>query len=226
MGGSDVDDSDPSDVLGAGGADAQLPFSSVCDRCSGLLGGAGVAVALLGPGRRETICASGLAERSIEEWQFTFDDGPCVSAYRGGRPLVGSTGDESPWPSLAPKAAAVGFSWMAGFPLTSGGRAWGALDVYGRTGPLPDERWVARGEAVARATADVVSSLLAGDPSSADFETDRGEVHRATGVVAERFGVPVDEALEIVRARAIVDDRTLLEVARDVLSGDVDLRPR
>jgi len=51
---------------------------------------------------------------------------------------------------------------------------------------------------------------------------DRAEVHQATGVVSVQAGVGLADALVLLRARAFTDDRSLADLARDVLAGAVD----
>jgi AmiR/NasT family two-component response regulator len=50
-------------------------------------------------------------------------------------------------------------------------------------------------------------------------------VHQATGVVAVHAGVPLTEALLLLRARAFAEQRPIGDVARDVLDGMVHFRP-
>jgi hypothetical protein len=44
---------------------------------------------------------------------------------------------------------------------------------------------------------------------------------QATGMVSEQLGVSVDRALARLEARATEEDRTLLDLARDVIAGRV-----
>ena len=48
-------------------------------------------------------------------------------------------------------------------------------------------------------------------------------MHQATGYVSVRASVGIDEALLLLRARAYASGRPLLEVARDVLAGRLQL---
>jgi hypothetical protein len=71
--------------------------------------------------------------------------------------------------------------------------------------------------------------IVLGLPSRAGGRTgpvavldDRAEVHQATGVVSVHAGVTLEEALMLLRARAYAEQRTIRELARDVLDGVVD----
>ncbi|MGZ4555887.1 MAG: ANTAR domain-containing protein, partial [Mycobacteriaceae bacterium] len=50
----------------------------------------------------------------------------------------------------------------------------------------------------------------------------RREVHQATGMVAVQVGVPIPEALARLRAAAFASQRPILDVARDVVAGNID----
>ena len=98
---------------------------TVCRDCVRLLGVDGAAVTLLGESRRETICASDDVVSGVEEWQFTYDEGPCVSAFATGQTVRSGLDEVNPWPRLAVKARAAGFVVLAGLPLTTGATTWG-----------------------------------------------------------------------------------------------------
>jgi hypothetical protein len=192
---------------------------AVCWGCMKLLGVDGAAVALLGDGRRETLCVSDDVVSEVEEWQFTYDEGPCVSAFTSGESVwSGLTDGNNPWPRFAGKARAAGFLELAGLPLLSGSRPWGVLELY-RTEEGLDEATIADAGAVARAIARLLLTRLPTSPTGADLVTTRDEVHQASGVVSVQRGIPIDEALGVLREFAIEHDRLLRDVANDVVAG-------
>jgi hypothetical protein len=191
---------------------------AVCWDCMSLLGVDGAAVALIGDGRRETLCVSDDVVREVEEWQFTYDEGPCVSAFTSGHTVWSGVGDGSPWPHFAGKARAAGFLELAALPFLSGSRTWGVLELYLTQEGL-DDATIVDAATVARAVARLLLTRLPESPTGEDLVTARDEVHQASGVVSVQRGVPIDEALAVLRGFAIQHDRLLRDVASDVVAG-------
>ncbi len=53
----------------------------------------------------------------------------------------------------------------------------------------------------------------------------RAEIHQATGFLSVKASVGMTEALLLLRAHAFAADRSLLDVARDVLAGRLRIHP-
>jgi hypothetical protein len=51
----------------------------------------------------------------------------------------------------------------------------------------------------------------------------RAEVHQATGMVLAQLGISAEDALVRLRAHALVHQRLLIDVARDVICDDYDV---
>jgi hypothetical protein len=189
----------------------------VCQNCMRLLGVEGAAVSLLGDGRRETLCVSDDVVGEVAEWQFTYDEGPCVSAFTSGESVWSGLRDGSPWPRFAGKARAAGFLELAGLPFLSGARPWGVLELY-RTQEGLDEDTIVDAAVVARAIARLLLTRLPLSPTDADLVTARDEVHQASGVVSVQRGITIGQALVVLREFAIEHDRHLRDVASDVVA--------
>ena len=65
------------------------------------------------------------------------------------------------------------------------------------------------------------SDLLAGD--LADASSHRAEVHQASGMVAVQLGVPVADAEVRLRAHAYAANRSVVDIARDVVNRHLRL---
>jgi AmiR/NasT family two-component response regulator len=52
----------------------------------------------------------------------------------------------------------------------------------------------------------------------------RAEVHQATGMVVVQLGVSISEAFVRMRAFAYAEDRSILDVGRDVVAGRLRFR--
>ncbi|MEU6820226.1 ANTAR domain-containing protein [Streptomyces atriruber] len=194
-------------------------------RCAHALGLGGIAVSLRWGA--ELVWFSDDVSARLEGAQFTLGEGPGVAADFGAVPyqvpdLGGGVGDQ--WPQLAAEAQALGVWAIFVWPVRSGAVRLGALTGYRRTpGPLT-ARQAADGLQVADALAGRLLAWRPGADDSSDGPGEAGtvdlhwaEVHQATGVLSCRLGVPLDEALVRLRARAFAAGRPLTEAAREIL---------
>ncbi len=212
-------------ALRAGGQ-AWTP-ARLCQTCPEIAGVTGAAVMLVsGDVQRGSLSASDQVSRLVEDLQYTLGEGPCVDAYRQDR-VISEPDLANPatprWLAFTPPALRAGVRAVFGFPLQVGTVRLGALNLYrDRPGPLNADqhadslvlaglaaRWVLDTQAGA-APGAVAGELEAG----ADFHF---AVHNAAGIVSVQEDITVAEALIRLRAFAFSSDRTLADVARDVI---------
>lgn len=192
--------------------------------------GAGISV-MTPAGHRGTVCATDDVAAAIEELQFSLGEGPCVDAFHRGPVLIDDLDDpshvsSSPWPQFTMQAAAAGARALFAFPLQIGAIRIGAFDLYRRTpGGLAEDQLT-----VALTFADAAAgSLLAQDEHVLPIPHDSGgsafhaEVHQATGMLSVHLGLSLEDAFVRLRARAFVVDRSVNDVARDVVAGKLRL---
>jgi hypothetical protein len=191
--------------------------------------GAGLAL-MTADGPAGTVAVTDGPAGELEELQFSLGEGPCVDASRTGRPVlqpdVARTAPAR-WPAFAGGAQAAGLRAVFAFPLRVGAIRVGVLDLYRDTvGVLSPEELTE-----ALAFADAATLIVLGLPSRAGGQAgpvavldDRAEVHQATGVVSVHAGVTLEEALMLLRARAYAEQRSIQDLARDVLDGVVRVR--
>lgn len=198
--------------------------SELCRDVVALVGVDDVSLSLIGAaGQRHTLCGSSEQARTLDQWQFTLEEGPCLRAAQTGEVASAPTSDPSvPWPELAEKARELGYEAIAGVPLAVAGVTIGALNLQARAGSLSEEA-IDRAVAVAERLAPALLEHIAGTITDSAERTDRAVIHQATGMVAGQLGVSVTDALAALRARAWSDDRLLDDLAQDVLRGDVRL---
>lgn len=191
--------------------------------------GAGV-----GTGPEGTALAWGRAQTStaLEEVEFTLGEGPGQDCVAAGLPVLVADlpAAVSRWPAFTPAAMDLGVRAVFALPLRIGAISVGSLLAYRHTlGPLRDGQLV---DAVA--LADTLTALLlrratdepprpaaeGGRPGRgwAPPETHRLEVHQATGMVSVQLGVSLAEALVLLRAHAFAADRSMNDVAADVVA--------
>ncbi|MEU4203877.1 ANTAR domain-containing protein [Streptomyces sp. NPDC045470] len=194
-------------------------------RCARALGLGGIAVSLRQGA--ELVWFSDDISARLEDVRFTVGQGPGMTADSHGVPcqvpdLRAQEGRR--WPMFTAEAEALGVRAVFVWPVRSGAARFGALTGYRTTpGPLSTQQ-AADGLRVADA---LTGRLLAWHPEAGDSDDGPGvagavdlhrvEVHQATGVLSVRLGVPLEEALVRLRARAFASGRPLTETALDIL---------
>ena len=195
--------------------------------------GAGLAL-MTDAGPAGTVAATDGAAMQLEELQFTLGEGPCIDAWRTGRPVLEpDLARTAPprWPAFADGAADAGLRAVFAFPLRVGGIRLGVLDLYRKSPGVLSSRDLADALAFADAATMLLLQYQSGC-AGAELPLDltpaienRAEVHQATGIVAVQAGVSLAAALVMVRARAYAEERPVGEVARDILNGRLHLGP-
>lgn len=186
---------------------------------------------------RTTLWASDATAELIEELQFTLNEGACVEAAVTGRPvfvpdLLHAT-ETTRWPVFAAAVAErTPVRALFALPLQWGTVNLGVLDLY-RVAPggLGAAQYRDALSAV-----DVAALMMLGqrtDPAADgrighnggpggnwldEASRHHAEVHQATGMVLAQLGIGATEALARLRAHAFVEQRLLVDVARDVVA--------
>ena len=225
-------DAEPQPAPGAPGV-----FGRMERLCSALTrnlpaSGAGVSVLTGDSYRGGTVAAHGAGSRRLEELQFTLGEGPCIEAYASRKPvlepdLVGN--GVRRWPGYAAAAHQEGVRAVFAFPLQIGAARAGALDIYrDEPGSLTTVAF-----AQAETFAEIAMRLLLDNQAVArdghthtdldDALAYRLEVYHAQGMVMVDLGVSIEEAMAVLRAHAFANERTLNDVAADIVAGNLRL---
>ena len=204
-----------------------LDTRRLCDLCAEVTGVSGAGVMLMsGDIPRGSVCTTDSVSELIEQLQYDLGEGPCLDAYSHDQPVLEPDLRDpraSRWPAFTERAVEAGVRAVFGFPLRVGAVRLGALNLYrDAVGPLDDEQHadaLLMGGIVAQTVlllqADAPAGSIAGElEANADF---RYVVHQASGMVAAQLGVSVTHALIRLRAHAFGNDRSLTEVAHDVV---------
>jgi GAF domain-containing protein len=209
----------------------ELESKRLCEVCAEVVGVSGAGIMLMsGEVHGGSVCNSNAVSALIEELQYALSEGPCVDAYRHGLPVVEpDLGEPSTarWPAFTGPAMEAGVRAVFGFPLRVGTVRLGALNLYSdRPGSLNDEQ-----HADALVMADVAAQAILAmqadaPPESVAAQLDAGAdlhdvVHHASGMVAVQLDVSVDQALIRLKAYAFGNDRSLTEVAQDVVAREL-----
>lgn len=163
---------------------------------------------------------------ALEQLQQVVGEGPGYAAQTGGQPIVveNIASQDTHWPVYVGllNGQQVGAIWA--FPITIEGMAVASITIYHKPGSFP--RYRSWSDAAILAGLGAATIVI-----DADLLTERGPaaqhppnlVDIATGVLAVRAGVGVDEALALLRGRSFSSGRRISEVASDVLAGSVEL---
>jgi hypothetical protein len=230
-------------LAGAGGALSAA--DRLCRACVRLLDVDGAAVSLMHDGSTQgTFGSSSELSRRLDEFQFTYGEGPCLEAVSTGLPvLVGDfeAPEEQRWPAFGRAVLDAGVRAVFALPVTISDAPVGALDLFSsRPGPMSADGldgglWAA--ELAARPLLDLMTSEVdwevAGEGGNGWEQLaslERVEVYQATGMIVGLLDVGLAEALVRLRAYAFAQGLTASEAAwaiverRVVLSDDRSFR--
>ena len=167
----------------------------------------------------------------LEQLQFDLGEGPRFRALRLARPVLISdvqTADRSEWPMFAHAITQTRARAVFSFPMRLGAAVVGVADLYRLTPGMLSDVDIMVGAMVARAVAERALALAAKDAVSEAEETAqvfpgiRRHVHQAVGMVAVQLDTTATDALARLRAHAFAANRSLDDVARDVVARVLD----
>jgi hypothetical protein len=186
-------------------------------------------------GHSTPLGASDEAATTAERLQFTAGSGPCTSAARSGWPVF-ATEDQLRirWPAFHDLLVThTAFRSVVALALPGDLRGSGGMDLY-LTHPVGLETFdTVEGVCVAELIADQLSHAAAwsewtetGGPAWADGDAarQRAGVWMATGMVSLALQLETTDALAVLRSRAYAADRTVDDLAADLVSGRLTVR--
>jgi hypothetical protein len=216
------------------GAAPGIPAATeLCLACVGLFGVDGVAVSMVHEGAsRGTFGSSNAASRRLDEYQFTFGEGPCLDAVATRDAVLApdlDSSEERRWPAFTGAVLDEGIHAVFALPITVMSLCVGALDLFrAGPGPLAGEQLAGALIAAELASAPLLDIMAtAKDAQGLDddllsegeagwgslTELDRIEVYQATGMVMAQLQVDATEALVRLRAHAIATGQTASQVS-------------
>lgn len=190
-------------------------------------------VTVLNLGSDDVVYATASDERclALEEDQRELDEGPCLDATRGQRPLpvTALTGPPGTvrWPRFAARAQEAGITSVAAVLLRLPGVPLGALNLMMSGPPHLSDQDLQLAQTLADATSAALSfrqqpvdrvQVLTRVRTALDS---RMVIEQAKGVLYERLGISMDEALRRLRAHARSRRQKLTELSTQVVHGHV-----
>lgn len=183
------------------------------------------AVTLLRPKRSTTVAASGPRAEILDEIQYHYGDGPCLTAAREHRLVhVPDTRTDPRWPDYGRAAAAAGILSALGVPLDIDGEAVAGLNVYAAQPHTFDAATI---EVVTRRVASVSASLCLAVRLARHRDTEadltaamasRTTIDLAVGVIMGQNRCTQEEAVQILRAASSHRNIKLRELAADLVA--------
>ena len=217
------------------GADERSLAGQICRACIEGLDIDGASISLLTASvARETLFTSDATASLLEELQFSLGEGPCMQAAVSGRAVMVSDlcdgVETASWPAFA--AAVVeqtGVRALFVVPLQWGVVNLGVLDLYrAEPGGLSQEQ--SRDLIDAANLAALMMLELRTDPDDPPgphlsdapwLDPTLGthtQIHQATGMVLAQLDIDATDALARLRAHAFSHQRSLHDVADDVIA--------
>ena len=222
-----------------GAAPGLASADRLCRACVDLLDVDGAAISLIHGGTTHgTFGSSGELGRRLDEYQFTFGEGPCLDAVTRNAPILVAdfeAADEMRWPAFAGAMAGAGIRAVYALPVQISTTGVGALDLY-RTRPGELASPALTGALLAAQLAalpllDLMSAqidwagIAAGDPWSQLQSLERVEVYQATGMVMRQIDAGPTAALARIRAHAFTHGQTATEVAWAIVERRLRMEP-
>lgn len=209
----------------------------LCHACVDLLEVDGAAISLVRAGATQgTFGSSNELSRRLDEYQFTFGEGPCLDSVRKAQPIhVPDLADpaEGRWPAFAGAVLDEGVRAVYALPVAIHTTYVGALDLFrADPGDLAGSDLTGgllAAELAALPLLDLMSAdvdwaaIEGGDPWAQLASLERVEIYQATGMIIGRLGVTPAEALVRLRAHAFAHDMTAGEVAWAIIGRDLVL---
>ncbi|MEU8954176.1 GAF and ANTAR domain-containing protein [Streptomyces sp. NPDC048518] len=206
---------------------------TLCDRSAELLDVSAVGVMLEDPGGAlQLIAASDEHTRLLELFALQHEQGPCVECRKSGRARLNidllSPVQTAPFPVFAGRARDAGFRVTHALPMRLRDAVIGAMNLFDtRTQDLS-----AADARVAQSLADVATIAILQHRTIAHANQQRAQMHaaltsrivieQAKGILAERWGVGVDEAFDALRRYARSHQLGLSLLCRRLIDGQLD----
>lgn len=208
------------------GADIVEVYSMLSDRCVEVLAVEACGILLVDlRGALRVIGSSSSSVELLDLFQVQNDVGPCLTCCRTGEAVSDEElSPDGPWPEFSALARREGFNAVHAIPLRARDTVFGAMNIFS-VGPLSADRL-----AVARVMADAATvALLQADPSEDAIVAtrrlqiaieSRNAIDQAVGIVAQRFGLSIDDAIERLRSISRRSGLGLVELATMVVARD------
>lgn len=206
---------------------ARSSTARLCTACVEVLLVTGAGITIMGGDQAGPICVSDPSVAALEDLQYTVGQGPCRDAFRTGVSVHAPRLDldaSTRWPSFVSLAQKSGIGAVFAYPLIAAGAKVGVLTLYQRREGELTSTQQDDSIAIAEVLTETVLSLQDAAPPDVlapgldDAVQYRAEIYQASGMTAIQLSIPATEALLRIRAYAFANEKTVAEVASDIVA--------
>lgn len=173
-----------------------------------------------------TVVCSSPCARALDELQYSFEDGPCLTAMRTGTTIhIPDTREESRWHEYSQAVAAVGVGSILGVPLPLEGGSSAALSIYSSAPHGFTNEDIDRAELFAEQAAKslmIELRLARAEGARENLHAamkSRTAIDVAVGVIIAQNRCSQETALNILRRASNTRNIKLRDVALDVIAS-------
>ena len=177
-------------------------------------------------GTPATVASSGEEARRLDEKQYAFDDGPCLTALRRGiTVVVPDVQHDDRWDHYASAVSGEGIKSVLAVPIATDPGSAAALNCYSRTSGVFDEATVAEVERHAASISRILRLALMVHPPEIYPEhlrsalKSRAIVDAAVALIMIQNRSSREQAMELLHVAARATDSRLHTIAADILQG-------
>ena len=183
-------------------------------------------------GHLQVVASTSHTARLLELFELQNSEGPCLDCFTTGQPVVNVDLLEAKerWPSFMIASTEAGYQSTHALPLRLRDHVIGAMNLFCLEKSTLSEDDIALGQALA----DVATIGLLQERAVRQQEllaeqlqtalNSRILIEQAKGALAERAGMDVDEAFDVMRAFSRKARRPLTGVALAVVNGSMTVR--
>lgn len=202
------------------------------DRSAQLLDVSAAGLLLADPrGELRLVAASSEAARLLELFQIQNDQGPCLDCFRAGQPVevTDLAVAARRWPRFAAAAQEAGFAAVQALPMRLRDQVIGALNLFSASPGALSAADIRVGQALADvATISLLHerSMRHSDVLNEQLQTalnSRVLIEQAKGKLAERLGLDMEQAFNLLRDSARSRNLRLSDLARAFIDGTESL---
>lgn len=205
-------------------------IAGICKTAVNVIEVDGAGMTVISQTQSGVVCTHGPFAELGEDLQFTLGEGPCREAMTSEVLIEALSLSSNPrWPFFSAQMAGAGVKSVASFPVRIGGARIGALTVYRSESDALSLEQASNGYVLAQISAHVISAAQAKMGKGrfiAEMEAGFGRmepVHQATGLLMGKLGLNAGDALARLRSAAYAADRSIIDLALDLVSGLVEL---
>jgi len=207
-------------------------LQTLVDDCTGLFDASAAGILLVAPnGELEVVVATNESSDFLGIVQAKQGEGPCVEAITSGQPVsvLDLEDVDARWSFFADAALRFGYRSMHALPMRLRQSTIGSLNLFrANVGRLD-----ARDAVAAQALADVATISILQERAHREGDIAREQLQRALdsrivieqakGILAQRHGVDMGRAFELVRSYARSTQSRLGDAAAKIVAGELDL---